>query len=432
MDQDDYWNESQSKSFCFDEESEEKLLDDDVSEISTKSSVIPLSYIISSGDLQTILDEENISEYVIPKGLSLEEEVKFLRRRINEIQYSDPNLTVTKLLLGKQCSLESHKTLKEKEELLDEAIRCGNGDAILQIVFFLKNTLKSTLFLRTIGNRYAAVDHYINYLTTTMRIGEATEILTMLDRQQEVALMQFKVIVQSKNSIQKLEKLKKVQELFNLQSSNPFLLNQVKFYISLLELQINERIYFQPHDVLDKSILETLYYACEKFQKFSDSSSSSRQSMTNPFKMCEQYSISSGQFEWIALNQRAKVQAWRDIESLFEKKSTVLKQKTFVINIPLEIVILKLHHLRAPQAVLNSFLQHIEDPERRLQLSKKVGAIHSIVDSLAILKDKSALEEFKESLPNGTAEYFYTEKAITTLSNTKSILGMRKSLSNNN
>lgn len=255
-----------------------------------------------------------------------------------------------------------------------------------------------------------------------MKLAEAIEILTQLDRQQEAALLQFKAIVQSKNSIQKLDKLKRINELFE----QPFLCSQVKHYASLLELQINERMHFQPHDVLDKSTLETLYFACEKFQKFSDTSVAASSHLTNPFKMAEQFCIAPAQFEWIALNQRARAQAWRDIEMLFEKKSSVLKKKTFVINIPLEIVILKLHQLKAPQAVLNSFLQHVEDAERRLMLSKKVGAIHSIIDSLTILKDRNSLEEFKESLPNGTAEYFYTEKAISSIVNSKSLLGLKK------
>ncbi|XP_070500332.1 vacuolar protein sorting-associated protein 16B [Chironomus tepperi] len=425
MDQDDYWNVSHSKSFCFDDldEIEEQTADDNISEISTQSS-ISLGAIINENDLQVILDEEiDNSDSVIPKGLTLEEEVKFLRRKVNEFYYANPASTINKILLNNSCSLECYKSLKEKEQLLDAAIQSGNGDGILKVLFYLRNTLKPAIFLKIIAPRSEAVEHYINYLKTTMKIGEATDILTMLDRREEAALLQFSAIVQSKNAIQKLDKLKKTQELF----TNPFLLNQVQSYINLLELQINERMYFQPSDVIDKSVLETLYSACNKFQKFSEPTQST--SSTNPFKIVEQFNVAPAQFEWIALNERAKSQAWRDIESLFEKKSSMLKKKTFAIHIPLEIVILKLHQLRAPQAVLNSFLQHVEDTDRRLTLSKKVGAIHSIVDSLTILKDKRSLEEFKESLPSGTAEYFYTEKAITSITSTKSLLNLRKNSS---
>jgi VPS33B-interacting protein in polarity and apical restriction len=423
----DYWNSS-SKSFSFDDEIEDNIINNDEkseSEISAQSSVLSLNFIINEADLQSILEEEQqLNSEIIPKGLTVEEEIKYLRRKFNEFIYSSANLTITKLLLQKNCSLECYKKLSEKEELLDEAIKSGNGDAIIKVVLFLKNTLKPVLFLKLIGNRNEAINHYINYLITTMKIGEAYDILSMLDRNQEAALLQFSTIAQSKNSIQKLDKLKKIQELFNQPSSNPFLLSQLKSYINLLEFQVNERIYFQPHDVIDKSVIETLHFTCHKFQKWSDPSSQA--SLSNPYKMCEEFSINAAQFEWIAVNQRAKVQAWRDVESLFEKKSAVLKKKQFVINIPLEVVILKLFHLKAPQAVLNSFLQHVEDPERRLILAKKVHAINSIIDSLAALKDKKALEEFKETLASGTAEFFHSEKALTSLLANKSFLGTNK------
>lgn len=133
MEGDDYWNVSHSKSFCFDDDIDEKLLDDDISEISTKS-VVSINFFISESDLQIILDEEiHNSESIIPKGLSVEEEVKFLRRKINEITYSAPRVAITKILLNKSCSLECFKSFSEKEQLLDEAILCGDGDAILQV-----------------------------------------------------------------------------------------------------------------------------------------------------------------------------------------------------------------------------------------------------------------------------------------------------------
>lgn len=426
MDGDDYWNTSLNKSFSFDDDIEEKLLDDNASEISNVSSstFINLHLIIKDADLQIVLEDQMITEPIFPK-VSLEEEVKIIRRRLHETQYCPVAVTINKLLLGKPCSLSIYKSLREKQDLLDGAISCGNGDAILQVTMFLKSSLKPSLFLQILKDRPTAVDHYVEYLNTTMKVGEASEVLVMMGRNQESAIVQFKATASSKNVIQKLEKLKKIREMFNQPGCNPFLAQQVSNYASLLELQINDRLYFQPHDILEKSVIETLYFCCEKFNKWSDPTANS---ITNPYKLVENYAVTPAQFEWIALNERGKSQAWRDIESLFEKKS-VLKKKSFAIHIPLELAIIRLHRLRAPQAVLNSFLHHVDDPQRRLALSRKVGAIHSIVESLVLLKDKSSLDEFKETLASGTAEYFYAEKAITNLTNTKSILGLRKNSS---
>jgi VPS33B-interacting protein in polarity and apical restriction len=423
----DYWNTSLNKSFSFDDEIEEKLIDDNASEISNISSTstaLSLHMIISNSDLQTVLDDQMINEPIVPK-LPLEEEIRALRRKLNEIQFCSVGITINKLLLGKPTSLTIYKSLKEKQELLDSAISCGNGDAILQVVTFLKSSLKPKLFVQTITTRQSAVDHYITYLTTTNKIGEACELLVSMGHHQEAAILQFQSAVASKNVILKLEKMKKIQELFNHSGCNPFLAQQVSNYTSLLEMQINERLHFQPHDVLENSVVETLYYCCEKFQKWSDPTANS---LTNPYKVVEKYGVVPAQFEWVALNERGKSQAWRDVEILFEKKS-VIKKKSFLIHIPLELAIIRLHQLRAPQAVLNAFLQHLDDPERRLALSKKVGAINSIVESLVLLKNPQELQTFKETLASGTSEYFFAEKAITNLTSTKSLLGLRKNSS---
>lgn len=427
MESDDYWNTSQNKSFSFDDDNfEEKVQDDNISEISNVSSSLTLNLrlIIDEEDLVLVLEEQMITEPIFPK-VPLEEEVKILRRKLNESQYCPVHVTVNKMLLGKPCSLAMYRSLSEKQQLLDGAIQCGDGDAVLQVVIFLKNTLKPSLFNQILRNRPSAVDQYLNFLNTTMKIGDASELLKMQGRNLEAIMVQFKAESSSKNVIQKLEKLKKLGEQFNNSNCNPFLAQQVQHYCSLLELQINDRLYFQPHDMLDKPVVETLYYCCEKFQKWSDPSSTA---LTNPFRMVEKYSVTPSQFEWIALNSRGKSQAWRDIEGLFEKKS-MLKKNNFAIHIPLELAILRLFQLRAPQAVLNCFLKHIDDPERRLALSKKVGAIHSIVESFSLLKDKKSLEDFKETLASGTAEYYYAENAITSLSTSKSLLGLRKNTS---
>ncbi len=183
---DDYWNTSQQKSFSFEDNECGEIEFDAVSEVSTKSSTIDLNFVISESDLQYILDEQQShSDSIIPKGLTPENEVKFLRRKINEIQFCPIPLVVTKMLMNKNCSLECFKTLNEKEQLLDEAISCGCGDAILRVVLFLKSSLKSALFMKIIAKRQTAVDHYVNHLGATMKIFEATELLVALDRVHE-------------------------------------------------------------------------------------------------------------------------------------------------------------------------------------------------------------------------------------------------------
>lgn len=65
--------------------------------------------------------------------------------------------------------------------------------------------------------------------------------------------------------------------------------------------------------------MRTIYYASAQ-HKWSDTDPTAKY---NPHKLAEAYAVGQAQFEWVALNERAKSQAWRDLEALFEKKVTL-------------------------------------------------------------------------------------------------------------
>lgn len=121
----------------------------------------------------------------------------------------------------------------------------------------------------------------------------------------------------------------------------------------------------------------------------------------------------------MALNERSQCQAWRDLEIIFEKKSwsTLKTSKTFAIAVPLDRVILQLYAMDAPVAVLNMFLGHIDDPQRRLALAKRTRAAKSVVDAMVDLKDRGQLEQYLGTLDSGTDVRFYAENALKNLVN---------------
>lgn len=180
-------------------------------------------------------------------------------------------------------------------------------------------------------------------------------------------------------------------------------------YINLLELQFIEKMVILDDD---SSVLETLFYLCSKF-KWSDSTAISN-ALNNPYKMMELYQVLPAQFEYLAVTERGKCQAWRDIVGLFEKKS-FLKQNTFTMNCPLDAIILQLHKLLAPQPVLNTFLGNVDDPHLKIELARKVNCPKSIIDALEVLKDKVELENYKSKMPEKSNDYFYAENALKNL-----------------
>lgn len=382
------------------------LFDDNISESSFElpNNEIPIHLLISDGDLQMILEEQSMEDFPLPKKLPPEEEVRLLRRLLLDKTQAPPApTTITRILLGKPCNFEHYKSLSDKEELLDEAISSGNGDAILSVVLFLVNTLKKTHLNRLLQSRPIAVNHYLNYLTTRLKISEATDLLIMLGRNHDATMMQFQVFVTSTSNIEvRKQKLKQMySNYFTQPGCNVFYSVMISNYINLLEWQSAEKT--KDTNILNASVLRTLYYISEK------------QSPTmTPQQFAELYNISAPQYQWITLNERAKSQAWLDIQLLFENKSWTAKFKTksFQIHIPLERTILQLHSLSAPAAILNQFLSHVDDPQRRLMLSKRVNAVRSEIDSLVLLKDKAGLESLRDRLDQASEERFYADNAI--------------------
>lgn len=234
-------------------------------------------------------------------------------------------------------------------------------------------------------------------------------------------MLQFESIMKlCRNSDAKKQKLNKIyNEYFGNQSSvHSFYTNIVVSYISLLEWQLAEKIH-NPKltNILDSSVLESLYFACmnHKWTLSNDHTSFARPS--SPQKFADTYKISQSQFDWIALNERAHRQAWLDLENIFDRKSwhTLKTSKSFSINVPLDRAILQLSALDAPVAVLNQFLAHIDDPQRRLALARKLNAGKSIVDALIELKNRTELEAYLETLKIGNEVRFYGENALKNL-----------------
>ncbi|XP_050088443.1 vacuolar protein sorting-associated protein 16B [Anopheles aquasalis] len=436
----DYWNDSTNKSFNFDEDdvavlevpsgngssnNKRSLFGEDTpSEVAygNAQTELPLHMVISDENLELILQEQSRNEMTIPKGITLEEEVKLLRKKIQEFRYAPSTVSVLrKLILGQPCSLEMFRSMSEKEQLLDQAIASGSGNAILKVLLFLDRTLKKKLFYSLLQMRPEAVHHYVNYLALRLKVTECTDLLVFLGRHHEASLLQFSIFVCSTSNVEfKRQRLKKIYgDYFSQPGSNSFYAQLVANYINLLEYQSSELHATGGSkaavEIQDKSVLETLHYVCGKY-KWGDTS---LQTNDNPFKLAENHQISQAQFEWIALNERAKQQAWLDFDHIFEKKAWLnLKQKSFKLNIPIDRTILRLHALHAPEPVINTFLAKVEDPQRRLALARRVNSKHGTIDAMVLLKDRAELEVYRSTLESGTEERLYAENALKSLNNT--------------
>lgn len=191
-------------------------------------------------------------------------------------------------------------------------------------------------------------------------------------------------------------------------------------YIALLEWQLKEKIN-NPKliNILDSSPLESLFIASSNHRWSNALADLTPGNHSNPYQFADMFKISQPQFDWILLNERALSQAWCDLDKIFERKSwhSLKTSKSFSINVPLERVIFQLNALEAPADVLNIFLRHIDDPNRRLALAKRFNTGKSIVDSLVELKNREELERYIESLNSRDNVRIHAENALKNLVN---------------
>ncbi|XP_055911479.1 vacuolar protein sorting-associated protein 16B [Eupeodes corollae] len=445
QDSESYWNRSASKAFSFDDEDDDVeadnaslnsskadysiLADDNISEASFDSTANVLNLTIRSvlceADLEQILNEQSHDSDIIPKGISPDEELKLLRRKLQYMVHAPSlKITATKLLHGKVCPLEVYKSLNDKEELLDEVLRNGDGNAVIGVILFLQRTLNKKQFYRILRIRSKACDHYINYLIQTKN-KEAIEILTMLGRHHESSIVQFKAAINRNSDISiKKQKLKQFIDAYCLDPGIISIYYQIfTNSLNLIEFIEKNKSSLNDEITVDSSALEVLYSCCAR-HKWKDSEATSSLS---PLKIATDYQISPAQFEWTALNERAKSQSYLDLGGIFEKSTwnLITKQKQFHISFSLETAIQRLADLNAPLPVLHFFLSKLSNPHQKLTLSKKVKCTKGIIDALVALKDVQVLENFRDTLINGSEERFYCEQALTNMNKKWSTEGLK-------
>lgn len=125
-----------------------------------------------------VLQEQSLDEQQLPKGIQLEEELRILRRKIQErIHAPPPSVTITKMLMKKPYSLECYRSFSEKTDLLNEAVCSGDGDTVLAVVLFLVKTLQRKYIIKLLDEHPMALNQFVNYLMVRLQVKECAEWL---------------------------------------------------------------------------------------------------------------------------------------------------------------------------------------------------------------------------------------------------------------
>ncbi|CAG4967173.1 unnamed protein product [Parnassius apollo] len=407
MDDDDYWNTSETKAKAF-------SFDDDVLSPQEILAIGQKSYSGSSEDgvLSSNIGSVKpahvpLSSLVPPKILDLmvlAQSGNDLAKEIRQELEETVAITLKRLVLGRSCSLHVHRSLKSKTELLDGAIAIGDGNAILTVVLFLIQTLNRKLVYELLSSRPAALSHYISTLQSEGKISELTDILTMLGRSPDSAIYQFQHAVKNQgNNLDSL--LRKMSNLlanhFNQPGVDAHQTKMVADYVKLLEWQN----FAKKTELNNKSALQCLAYCCNLHW------TEGAGNMMSPLTLCQRQQISPLQYDWVVLNVHAKSNKWDIVESLFTKKDW-FGRTTVSSHIPIEMLLSRLSELKASERMLASCVNKIAGTEDRLRLAQKYK-IHSVViETLAKQKDRAALTNYKMTLNPQSEEYIYAENTL--------------------
>lgn len=369
-------------------------------------------------------------------------EISQLKKRL-ENSYSRYNLTlppdntINRILLGQPYSLECYRSLEDKLALLDTALVTMDGSAILATLLHLRNTVRSSLFIKEMEARPHASQLYVSYLKKRYNHAEAIKFLGSLGKSEDAAILAYELALTSKTPEVKVKNLKKALENNFTDAALSHETKCVKDNIKLLERQIaidqadhNDQLnpmlvkYPRAANTVDKSLLTTLYYCCMYHWNAAESH------VGSPMGLRKAHNFTDRQILWTVLRGRARVNHWPlpteldswlgskgllgalgSISSAFSTAGKVISSSVKT-TLPIDQVVHTLSASGAPANVLAVYIALIDSMDTRLKIAVNYKCHQAVIDVYIAQKDRDALEKYMKEIPAGSPEYLKAENAI--------------------
>ncbi|KAF0308426.1 Spermatogenesis-defective protein 39 [Amphibalanus amphitrite] len=340
-------------------------------------------------------------------------EVAFLRRRLAEAREvaPPPADTARRLALGEPCTLELYRPLAEKRQLLAETVALGDGDAVLVVVLFLKRTLKRSLFVAELRRQPVACEQYLAYLRARFSHADAADLLAMLGRVEEAAMVRYESAVRVRGGVEpQLRGLRHCLQA-HLAPDPELALHTglVRQQIDLLERQRPVEAADAPArpdlQLVGRSVLSTLHYCC--LHHYSEPANH----LASPAALRERHQLTERQYTWTALRARASLQAWADVQALFTSKAWFSSGKLRPV-VPFEAAAEVLESFGATLETLSLYIASIDGTEKRLEHAKKFGCYKIVVDGYLSQKDRVSLEQYRATLKPHSEAHQYASDAL--------------------
>ncbi|CAH1791215.1 unnamed protein product, partial [Owenia fusiformis] len=357
----------------------------------------------------------------------LESEIKFLQRSLKSAKEDrwtvlKPTETVKRIICGQQYSLEMYKSKDDKVALLDAAIKLHDGNAITAAVLFLKKTIKPSMFNQILMMRPSAIEHYLNYLKKHYDFIELVDILGMLGRTEEAAMIKYKQAVSVQNEETKIKNLKACSRAhFQSDPSLNHDAQHIEEQIALLERQLpieaadshaeqsgqnrDFKEFPRKAKLSNQPVITSLYYCCFYHYELAENS------LASPTAIRKAHRLTDKQFLWVALSALCRRRRWLSIDQLFATKGWFGGTK-MKASIGFDKVIDVLSKNGALADVLTKYCKLIDDSEKRLNIASKYKCHEEAIDTLVQMKDRQGIEDYKRRLTPHTKEDMYALNAL--------------------
>lgn len=416
---DDFWLETSQRGFDFDTADSQSFFDDSKHSAFLRNDESnqfnPLSY----NGLNEVI--ENSTPADVPLSISSHgRESCALKFRANsnplfifpikgsKVEECVPEKTVRNMILGLEYSLEEYRSKKSKLDLLNAAENTHDGNTIIEVVLYLRNTFKKSIFQREIMSFPDALNVYLAYLKENHEIDELINMLLLADKVKDAAFIKYEAAVTIEDPKRKLQRIENcLSTYFQMVSTDSLIQISIEEHCRILKEHLEfmdsvsetEMIHFEnvtgKKSVIDSSVICSLIYACLFYYKSQPNS----HILTCPQKLKTSYNLTKKQFTWAAIRALTSLQKWSDIDDLFISKNW---RGSYIISscISFSRTLEVLSKANAPTEVLSKYVSYVENEHEKLQLAKKY-ACHSVAidvlknnrDRLGLIKYKSALDD---------------------------------------
>eukprot|EP00117_Sycon_ciliatum_P010819 scpid46791/ scgid0632/ Spermatogenesis-defective protein 39 homolog; VPS33B-interacting protein in polarity and apical restriction len=321
--------------------------------------------------------------------------------------------TAKRIVLGKPYVLECYRSITEKADLLKEVVAMHDGNAILTVILFLRQTLRENVFLAQLLSSEVAENHYVSYLRQLGDLEVLERFYRKLIRARKAGMLLYKQYCASSSSpSERVKGLQKCIDYFStfedaaVNREVPFLKEEL---LLLKEVQIplqrigdeGERKQYsvfvqfpRARPVTSTSLLSTVYYSC----LYHFSSNPERDAFA-PERLRRDYKLTDRQYMWMAIGARSKARDYKGIEERLLTVTGWFGRKNQKAAIGFEKVAEILRQMRAPEDEVVKYLRKTDDVSLRLEMAQKLDCPAVIIETLKEKRDRVGLTQYHDRLP---------------------------------